>query len=172
MALTGKQYAFVAAYLGDARFNATEAARRAGYATPMQEGWRLLRKAEIQAAIQSWRDETKAIAIANLEYRVRQLDDMERRYADLIAARAADMAGEAAGGETGLLVRQHKVVGVGPMAEAVTEYVADTAVTKERRELHKQAAQELGQWREKHEHTGEDGAPLLIVIGDRRDGPQ
>lgn len=50
--LTTKQEAFVAAYLGAAHGNATEAARMAGYKTPMQEGSRLLRNAVISARVQ------------------------------------------------------------------------------------------------------------------------
>src|SRR4051794_29535108 len=49
--LTGKRAAFVDAYLGPAAGNATEAARIAGYAVPMQEGHRLLRNAEVAAAV-------------------------------------------------------------------------------------------------------------------------
>lgn len=47
--LTGRQRAFIDAYVDC--LNATEAARRAGYARPMQEGWRLLRNAEIRPAL-------------------------------------------------------------------------------------------------------------------------
>lgn len=47
--LTARQRVFVEAYLDC--LNATEAARRAKYARPMQEGWRLLRNAEIAAAV-------------------------------------------------------------------------------------------------------------------------
>lgn len=47
--LTAKQAAFVEAYADC--LNATEAARRAGYKQPMQEGWRLLRNAEIRGAV-------------------------------------------------------------------------------------------------------------------------
>jgi hypothetical protein len=69
---------------------------------------------------------------------------LEQRYWDLIDARAADLAGETKGGETGLLVRQYKQVGSGPDARLVTEYVADTGVTKELRALYDDTAKELG----------------------------
>lgn len=49
--LTLKQEAFVAAYLGAARGNATEAARMAGYKQPRQEGSRLLSNADIAARV-------------------------------------------------------------------------------------------------------------------------
>lgn len=49
--LTPKQQAFVEAYLAYG-FNATEAARQAGYAKPGQQGHRLLKNVEIAAIIQ------------------------------------------------------------------------------------------------------------------------
>lgn len=48
--LTNKQQAFLEAYLA-CGFNASEAARRAGYAKPGQQGHRLLKNVEIDAAI-------------------------------------------------------------------------------------------------------------------------
>ena len=56
--LTAKEHAFVAAYLGEARGNATKAAEIAGYSpkTAYSAGGRLLKDVEVQAAIQAWRD--------------------------------------------------------------------------------------------------------------------
>jgi hypothetical protein len=55
--LTGKQRLFVEFYVGQANSNATKAARLAGYAVPMQEGYRLLRNADIQSAIKErWKE--------------------------------------------------------------------------------------------------------------------
>lgn len=48
--LTNKQQAFIEEYLA-CGFNASEAARRAGYAKPGQQGHRLLKNVEIDAAI-------------------------------------------------------------------------------------------------------------------------
>lgn len=50
-ALSGKQRAFVLAYVGEARFNATEAARMAGYKDPEQSGWENKQNLEIRARI-------------------------------------------------------------------------------------------------------------------------
>jgi phage terminase small subunit len=55
--LTTKQQEFIAAYLGEAHGNATEAARMAGYAHPGQEGHRLLKNAEIAARVKAVVDE-------------------------------------------------------------------------------------------------------------------
>lgn len=49
--LTLKQEAFIAAYLGAAHGNATEAARMAGYRQPQSQGSRLLKNVEIAARV-------------------------------------------------------------------------------------------------------------------------
>ena len=167
--LNEQQIAFVGFYLGEARWNATRAADMAGYKHPNTQGPRLLVNVGVQAHIEAWRAEVKKRAIANSEYRVAKLDDLEKRYWDLIDARAEELA-EIPGGDTGLLVKVEKVIGTGNSAQHITEYKTDTAVTKEIRELHKQAAQELGQWIEKNEHAGPEGGPLTLVIN--RPGPQ
>lgn len=51
--MTGKQQLFVTHYIGDARGNAAEAARLAGYADPKGDGYRTKNNAEVQAAIQA-----------------------------------------------------------------------------------------------------------------------
>jgi hypothetical protein len=73
--LTTKQEAFIAAYLGVAHGNATEAARMAGYKTPMQEGSRLLRNAVIAARVSQHVAEVIATA-----------DDVLRELADVAFA--------------------------------------------------------------------------------------
>ena len=66
-ALTAKRRAFVLAFIGEARGNATEAARRAGYAAPTEEGHRLLRNAQVAAAVEALRAPVEREAIANVE---------------------------------------------------------------------------------------------------------
>lgn len=53
MALTYKQRLFVAAYLGGAKGNATEAARMAGYAVPHPNGFKVLRLPAVRAAVEA-----------------------------------------------------------------------------------------------------------------------
>lgn len=50
-ALSGKRKAFVDAYVGEARFNATAAARIAGYKDPEQSGWENKQNLEVRARI-------------------------------------------------------------------------------------------------------------------------
>jgi hypothetical protein len=63
------------------------------------------------------------------------------------------------GGSTGLIAREPKQCGT------QTVYVGkfDAALVQQMRELAKQAAQEMGQWAEKHELSGPGGEPIRMV---------
>ena len=52
--LKDKQEAFILAYIGQARFNASEAARVAGFGSPGQAGYELLKKPQIRARIDKY----------------------------------------------------------------------------------------------------------------------
>lgn len=164
--LNPKQLAFLAAYLGSCRFHVTNAAIAAGYSpkTAYSQGSDLLKKPEMQEAIHAWRDAVKGRGVANLEYRLARLDELERRYWEVIEARAADVGGDpkASGGKTGLIVKQHRIVGVGGDTKVLTEYVADTTVTKEIRAIYDDAAKELGERVEKVEQLG---SVVIQIVG-------
>jgi hypothetical protein len=49
--MTDRQALFIQFYLGEAKLNATAAARLAGYADPEKEGWRVRQDPEVQAEI-------------------------------------------------------------------------------------------------------------------------
>ncbi len=66
-ALPAKRRKFVLAYMGDSAGNATDAARRAGYARPREEGHRLLTFADILAAIEAFRAPAEEEKIATVE---------------------------------------------------------------------------------------------------------
>lgn len=112
-----------------------------------------------------WRDEITREGIADRMARVAALNDRWQRLQRVIAARAVEHAA-VPGGDTGLLVRTVSLVKVyraspredgsealapSPATVLVTEYAVDTGLLRELREHEKQAAQELGQWSEKHE---------------------
>ena len=65
----------------------------------------------------------------------------------IVEGRAADMA-SVPGGASGLLVRQYKQTGKDSYE---VEYAFDAALPREMRATMQQAAQELGQWLEKHQ---------------------
>ena len=164
--LTSKQEAFVSAYVGPARMNATRAAIMAGYSerTAKAIGSENLTKPDVQAAIQSWRNEVKRSAITDLDYRVNVLNDIETKLHDVLAARAASYGdSDVIGGDTGLVVRRYKMVGSGESAQLMEEYEVDTATIRELRSVHEQAAKELGQWTEKVEQSGSIVREFVIV---------
>jgi transposase-like protein len=94
-------------------------------------------------------ESTKQLAIRRKDYRISVLNRLHTKLVNLIEQRAADSTvKDAAGGDQGLIVKQFKVSG----DNQVTEYVFDRAVLQELRAVQEQAAKELGQLTEKHEH--------------------
>jgi phage terminase small subunit len=81
--LKDKRQAFVDAYLGEARFNASEAARLAGYSKPGAEGHRLLKNADVRARID---DAVAAIAVSRDELLTLLADDARMTTQDIIRA--------------------------------------------------------------------------------------
>ncbi|MDP9364399.1 MAG: terminase small subunit [Chloroflexota bacterium] len=187
-ALTDRQRRFVAAFLGEARFNATEAARLAGYkdssrASLATTGWENLRKPEIKAAIDARRGAidrqgiaVQQVRVDNLVRRAWLLDEVvahraERYRAKLgddpevVAARAARavFAGRddvPAEATTGLLVEKETVNNAG---HRTVEWSVDVGLLREMREHEKQVAQELGDWVERTE--GELTTNVVQIVG-------
>lgn len=137
--LTPKRQAFVDAYTGPAQGNATEAARMAGYAKPGQEGHRLLKNAEVAAAVQKVALEQRSRAIADREERQTFLTSVMRGEVGRIevedeegnvlveSPRARDRirAAELLGKMQGDFVEQMQVEHSGQVAGQVVFYVPD-----------------------------------------------
>lgn len=181
-----QQERFVAAYIGKANGNATEAARIAGYKQPGMHGSRLMKNDEINAAIAEYRAEIKARGIAEKQNRIDAANDRHRRMQQVIEERAVHpWNADVPGGTTGLIVKQLKSVKhifePDPEAEdgkavqitvETWEAAVDTALLKSMLDHEKQIAQEVGEWVEKGELTGKDGKELMVVFSQRQDGPQ
>jgi hypothetical protein len=117
--------------------------------------------ARVESYVNEFRRRVRARGIAILERRVASLDDRWSRMHRLMTERAdAPEMKAVAGGSTGLLAHDVKAIGSGPLAEKVDVYTFDAALMKEIRETERQAAQELSQWTEKHEHMGKGGGPI------------
>lgn len=154
-----------------------EIAKEVGVSERQLERWK--QHPDFAERVQEHRDAARALiraeGIANRQNRVDALNDRWLRLHQVIAARAIEHA-NVPGGSTGLLVRQVRLVKVysattnpddvdepdaadvlisAKLSQEVAEYAIDTGLLKELREHERQAAQELGQWTEKQEHTGE-----------------
>lgn len=139
----------------------TEIATRCGITKRTLERWKLEpefagrvahRVAELAAAV-------AALGIADRHNRVAAQNDRWHRMQTLMDARA-DQYKAVPGGETGLIVRQVKRRTVyyaedgTQSSEDVEEWVLDAALLVELRKLEEHTARELGQWTEKHDHSG------------------
>lgn len=128
--------------------------------------------ARVESHVAAMAEAARERGIANRERRIAALNDRWRRMLRLIEDRAQEMA-SVPGGQTGLLVKQVKLIKVrgqgtrgqgtagqlalweAPEGETerpdtgtleVAEYVLDGVLLKELREHEKQAAMEVGQW--------------------------
>lgn len=89
--LKDKREAFVLAYIGQCRFNATAAARHAGYASPEVEGCRLLKNAKVRARIDDYLEGETLTAKAVLA----ELTDVARaEWRDFLSIRTHPKTGE------------------------------------------------------------------------------
>lgn len=166
--LTRRQALFVAAYLGQANGNATEAARIAGYRHPHVQGTQNLAVPSIRAAVERDRAAIRQQGIVVKQNRLDRLNARWEEIGRIVAERAADpLHQQFPGGETGLLAIEPQLVKVYKSVDPQDDddegetlysdksdrivYVAtlDTALIKEERELAKQAAIEMGEWNEK-----------------------
>jgi hypothetical protein len=85
--LTFKQRMFVEFYLGDSKGNATDAARRAGYSLPKEQGRQLLRKPTIRAAV---RARVASAAMTSSEVLARVADIASADITEFITIDSAD----------------------------------------------------------------------------------
>jgi hypothetical protein len=121
--------------------------------------------ARVQAHVTELCEAVRKRGIAIRERRIAALQDRHERLLRVIAERAeAPEMQDVPGGTTGLLTHDVKSVGAGALAERVDLYELDAALLRELREHERQAAEELGQWTQKHEHAGPGGAPLAVKI--------
>ena len=133
-------------------------------------------RARVAEHVAAWRAAFKERGVRERENRIDIINQTVSRITGLIEARAADPLCLVAGRESGLVLTKKIIYAQGDNGEDVArveEYATDGIVLKELREYLKQAAQELGQWIDKGELTGKDGAPLqatVIVLPDNGRG--
>ncbi len=140
---------------------AAEAYVRAGYSKKgaKQSASRLLAHADLQLRVAELKnavaEQVVALAITDRNARLSALQERSNLLWQVIKERAADPCNQsAAGGKTGLLVRQRKMLGGGEFAVEIEEFAIDIAPLRELRDIERQAAIETGQWVEKRDLTG------------------
>lgn len=152
MALTKKRRVFVEEYLRT--WNASEAARRAGYAHPGSQGHRLLKNVEIEAEIQRRLDELKMGA-----------DEVLIRLSKMARADISEFINDYGG------IDWDRVRAQGYLVKKVRHSKGKNSEI----ELHDaQSALQLigkhhGLFVERREITGKDGADLRLVILPAKD---
>lgn len=118
----------------------------------------------IEGHLEVFKQEVRRRGIASRDRRIKALNDRWSRLQRVVEERADDPAHEnVPGWKTGLLVHNVKSVGGGESATVVDLYEVDTGLLRELREHEKQAAQELGQWTERHEV--EQTTKAYITVG-------
>lgn len=168
-----KRHEQAAVLVADDRLTDEQIAEQVGISARMLYIWKAHPEfaAKVAEHVEKFAAVTLKRGIARRERRVEALNDRWQRMQRVIDERSEDPGvSHVAGGTTGLIVHDVKGVGKGEDFQLIDIYGVDTALLKELREHEKQAAQELGQWTEKQEHTGKDGAPLTFTISiDRKD---
>lgn len=121
----------------------------------------------VKKLLDDYAQEVAMITIANRVHRVQVLNDLEERLLAVVESRAEGPADPHTGMETGMVLRREKVTQTrtgGSITE--TEYEVDTGLSSEIRALHKQAAQETGQWSEKSEIELSGGIERTYILED------
>lgn len=127
-------------------------------------------KARVDSHISEFRARVRRRGIAIVENRVAHLQRRHDKLNQVIIERGQSLEmQEIPGGKTGLLVHNVKSVGYGENSERVDLYEVDTGLLQELRQHEKQAAQELGQWAEKHDVSGEIKAKVSVEVTHKFD---
>lgn len=161
------QQSKAALLVADGLLTTEQIGEQVGVARKTVERWKAQPEfaAYVETIKENARKALEAEGIANKRNRIAAYNDRWRRLQAVIDERAARYEGLVVpGGKSGLLVHTQKQIGGGEFAQVVDEYAVDTGLLRETRELEKQAAIEMGQWTEKHEHLGKDGESLTFTI--------
>lgn len=145
-----------AVMIADGTLTHAEIARQIGVTPASLDFWKQApvfkeRIAELREQMQAAIMETGIAVKAN---RILSYDDDLQRLQMIIDERAADPTMQhIPGARSGYLVRRYKALGSGDSMEIREEVAFEAELSRERRELRKQAATEMGQWTEKKDVT-------------------
>jgi len=166
VALTAKQQVFLAAYLEC--WNASEAARRAGYSalTAGSQGGRLLKNVEISAGIEAFKAKhimaPEEVQVALTEQARSDIGDFLTQEGDAVTV---DLPKAIAAKKTGLIKKLSQTRTTRTRGEDDTEVTVSTTIELYDRQA---ALVQVGKihkmFVERRELTGEDGGPVAIAV--------
>lgn len=161
--------------LGRTTLRAREIAENVGVSVETLYSWRA--HPEFKDAVRKHEEEeleeARRVRYARRSDRILALSHELQQIDEVFTARASDVAPYEAdkhGLETGRVVRQYKGFGNGEFLEIKTEYAIDTPAIKEKRELLKQLAQEVGEWNDKPDPNAVTESQITIQFTEREDG--
>lgn len=113
--------------------------------------------AEVARQKQAILEHALRLPIAKKTKRLTVLNDLHEKQLAVIDARALEHGDDPkiAGGATGLVVREYKMIGSGRDAQVIETYGVDVALIREIRGTQEQAAKEVGDW--------SDGASITTI---------
>jgi hypothetical protein len=166
--LTNPEQKERSAYLvAESKFSNQEIADEVGIGVATLYVWK--RDKDFMATVEEHRQAIREVVrnngIAVLENRIASYNRRWRKCERLMEARAADpVMKNVPGGDTGLLVRSVKMIGAGIAAKEIEEFTLDASLLTKMLELEEQAAKELGQWEENHNHRhiGANGGAIKV----------
>jgi len=164
--LTERQEAFIAAYIGEAHFNATKAAEIAGYSIPRASGTETLQNPVVKRRINEHLEGIRSEGLGNKAVRVAALNSLyeDLRFVQEARARRAKQRiddGEVIPEEaaSGLIVETVKQAG----KFETTEWALDKSWVDSGTKVLEQIAKEVGDRDKKIELTGANGGPLEVA---------
>lgn len=121
----------------------------------------------VQKIIEDAAHEAATFAIANKVNRIRDLDALREAYLRVFEERQANPTGDSEPGmSSGLVVRSQRITTGRNGTTVECEYKVDNQSTSAFLALHKQAAQEMGQWNQRSHVEVSGGIERVYIIED------
>jgi hypothetical protein len=164
-----KRRELAAQLVADDSLNDEQIAARVGISGKQLDRWKKIPEfsARVDGHLALWREQIRRDGLAVKERRIQSLIADFNATTRILNERGHDLAmldeqgnqrrEGAPGGATGFITRDFKST----RDALIPVFAFDAALMKERRELRKQIATELGDWADRHEFSGRDRGPII-----------
>lgn len=166
--------------IADAKLNMSEVAKKVGVSYSVIWSWRSDPKfvSRVNMIKKMMADEIRDFFFADRRTRIQALQDKAMRIEHIVTTRARQFEEShdleaSGGGDSGLILRQYKSIGSGPMAEAKVEYSFDATMIREYRALMSDIEKETAGLEGRENADTPSGAPPIreVVIYLTTDAP-